>query len=63
MILYKSTFDICFVYDIKYGDMMSSDLNFLMKYLTLVSSASSTRIIIYTIRTLSTGIIVDLYIP
>ena len=63
MILYKSTFDICFVYDIKYGDMMSSDLNFLMKYLTLVSSALSTGIIIYTIRPLSTGIIVDLYIP
>ena len=34
-----------------------------MKYLILVSSALSTRIIVDTIQPLSTGIIVDLYIP
>ena len=44
---------------------MFCNLNFLMKYLALVSSALSTGIIVDTIRPLSTGqrdIIVDLYI-
>ena len=34
-----------------------------MKYLILVSSALSTGIIVDTIRPLSMGIIIDLYIP
>ena len=62
LILYESTFEICFVYDRKFRDMMSCDLNFLMKYLTLVSSAMSTGTIVDTIRPLLVGIIVDLYI-
>ena len=44
-------------------EMMFCNLNFCMKYLTLVSSARSTGIIVDTIRPLSMGIIVDLYIP
>ena len=63
-IKYDSTFEICFGYKRKYGDMMCCDLNFfLMKYLTLVSSVMSTGIIVDTIRLLSMGIIVDIYIP
>ena len=42
---------------------MFCGLNICMKYLTLVSSIMSTGIIIDTIRPLSTGIVVDLYIP
>ena len=34
-----------------------------MKYFTLVSSVLSTGIIVDTIRPLSMGIIVDIYIP
>ena len=41
---------------------MFCDLKFLMKYLTLVSSTLSTRIIVDTIWSFSTGIIVDIYI-
>ena len=37
-------------------------LNICLKYLTLVSSIMSTRIIVDTIRPLSTGIIVDISI-
>ena len=51
VVLYDCTFEICFVYERKCGDMIFCNLNFLRKYLTLVSSA------------LSTGIIVDIYIP
>ena len=51
------------VYDKKCEDMMFCDLEFLMKYSTLVSSTMSTRIIVDTIRPFSTGIIVNLYIP
>ena len=42
---------------------MFCNLNFVMIYLTLVSLALSTGIIVNTMRPLSTGIIVDLYIP
>ena len=56
-------FEICFVYERKCGDMMFCDLNILMKYLTLVSSALSTGMIVDTIWSLSTGKIVDFYIP
>ena len=56
-------FEICFVYERKCGDMMFRDLNILMKYLTLVSSALSTGMIVDTIWPLSTGKIVDFYIP
>ena len=63
VVLYDCTFEICFVYERKYGDMMFCNLNFSMKYFTLVSSALSTKIIVDTIRLLSTGIIVDIYIP
>ena len=42
---------------------MFCGLNICMKYLTLVSSIMSTGIIVDTIRSLSTGIIVDIYIP
>ena len=42
---------------------MFYEFNFLMKYLTLVSSTLSIGIIVDNIRPLSTGIIVDLYIP
>ena len=56
-------FEICFVYERKYEDMMFYEFNFLMKYLTLVSSTLSIGIIVDNIRPLSTGIIVDLYIP
>ena len=53
VVLYDCTFEICFGYEIKCGDMMFCNL----KYLTLVSSALSTRIIVDTIRPLSTGYI------
>ena len=56
-------FEICFVYERKCGDMMFCDLNILMKYLTLVSSALSTGMIVDTIWSLSIGKIVDFYIP
>ena len=63
VVLYYCTFEICFVYERKCGDMMFCNLNFLMKYLTLVNSALSMGMIVDTIRPLSTGIIVDIYIP
>ena len=63
VVLYDCTFEICFVYEIKCGDMMFCNLNFLIKYLTLVNSVLSTGIIVDIIRPLSTRIIVDLYIP
>ena len=56
-------FEICYVYERKCGDIMFCGLNICMKYLTLVSSIMSTRIIVNNIRPLSTGIIVDIYIP
>ena len=46
VVLYDDTFEICFVYERKCGDMMFCNLNFLMKYLTLVSSALSMGIIV-----------------
>ena len=49
VVLYDCTFEICFVYERKYGDMMFFNLNFWMKYLTLVSSVMSTEIIVDTI--------------
>ena len=63
VVLYDCTFEICFVYERKCGNMMFCNLNILMKYLTLVSLALSTGIIIDAIRPLSMGIIVDFYIP
>ena len=64
MILSRSNDDICFIYYRKCEDMMFCDLNFfLMKYLILVSSALSMRIIAYTVQPLSTGIIIDFYLP
>ena len=63
VVLNDCSFEICFVYKRKCGDVMFCNLNFLMKYLTLVSSALSTGILVNTIRPLLTGIIVDLYIP
>ena len=42
---------------------MFCDLNSCMKYLTLVSSLMTTRIIVDIIRPLSMEIIIDIYIP
>ena len=42
--------------------MMFCGLNVCMKYLTMVSSIMSTEIIVDTIRPLSKGIIIDIYI-
>ena len=44
------------------GHVMFCELNFEIMFFTLVSSTLSTGIIVYTIRPLSIGIIVDLYI-
>ena len=63
VVLYDCTFEIYFVYERKCGDMMFCNLNFEMKYLTLVSSALSTGIIVDTIWPLSTGILVDTIWP
>ena len=60
VILYDSTFEICFVYERKCRDMMFYDSNFLMEYLIMVSSTLLTGMIIDTIRSLLTGIIVDI---
>ena len=54
VVLYDCTFEICFGYERKCGDMIFCNLKFRMKYLTLVSSALSTGIIVDTIRPLST---------
>ena len=43
-------------------NIMFSELNFEIMFLTLVSSSMLTGIIVDTIRSLSTGIIVDIYI-
>ena len=56
-------FEIYYVYERKCGDVMFCGLNICIKYLTLVSSIMSTEIIVDTIRSLSTKIIVDFYIP
>ena len=42
---------------------MFCDFNICMKYMNLVCSIMSTEIIVDTIRPLSTGIIVEFYIP
>ena len=42
VVLQDCIFEICFVYEKKCGDMMFCNLNFEMKYLTLVSLALST---------------------
>ena len=55
VVLYYCTFEICFVYERKCGDMMFCNLKFCMKYFTLVSLALSTGIIVDTIRPLSMG--------
>ena len=44
------------------GDVMFCELNFEIMFFTLVSSALSTGIIVDTIQSLSTRIIVDIYI-
>ena len=44
------------------GDIMFCELNFKIMFLTLVRSALSMGIIVYSIWPLSTGIIVDLNI-
>ena len=48
-----------FCYDINYGDIMFCEYNFWKLCLEIVS----TGIIVNNIRSLSTRIIVDLYIP